>query len=193
MSSRLGLISLLMLGMLTGCGVAPQATTPQPERLKASNFSGCYLALTFEPAPAIANEASRLRQQLNFLDLSFAIPKRDTDELHVTVGYFKKLLPYQAQRVAELFQRKDAYLYIEGYGVANKQAAYFTVTGVEDARATLKQQGIEFSGDDPHITFGVCPSNPRDIHGVPKKALQGVGPYKLLAQYHFKQGSKNLW
>lgn len=191
--SRLALSALLALGLLAGCGVAPHASAPQAERVQATGYNGCYLALTFEPAPDIASEASRIRAQLNFLDLSNAIPRRNPDELHVTVGYFKKLMPYQAQRVAEMFQRKDAYLHIEGYGVANGQVAYFTVTGIDEARAALKQQGIEFESDDPHITFGVSPTNPRDVHGVPKKATQKVGPYKLLAQYHFKQGAKNLW
>ncbi|MBO9539605.1 hypothetical protein J7643_03330 [bacterium] len=194
MSSRFALSSLLVLGLLAGCGLSPQTSAPQAQRVQASAaYNGCYLALTFTPSPTIAGEASRIRQQLKFLDLSNAIPKRDTDEMHVTVGYFKKLLPHQAQRIAELFKNKDAYLYVEGYGVANNQVAYFTVSGVDEARTALKQQGIVFEGDDPHITFGVSPTNPRDVHGVSKKAIHPVGPHKLLAQYHFKQGSNNLW
>lgn len=193
MSSRHGLSALLLLGTLAGCGIAPHTAAPQAQRIQATAYNGCYLALTFSPEGAIANEATRLRQQLNFLDLSNAVPPRESDELHVTVGYFKKLLPYQAERIAEMFRRKDAYLYIDGYGVANKQVAYFTVTGVDEARTALQKQGIAFEGDDPHVTFGVSPVNPRDLHGVAKKAQQQVGPYKLLAQYHFKQGAKNLW
>lgn len=161
--------------------------------MQASAYNGCYLALSFAPSEAIAGEAQRLRHQLGFLDLSHAVPRRDPAELHVTVGYFKKLLPYQAQRIAELFQRKEAYLYLDGYGVANQQVAYFTVAGIDEAREALKQQGIPFEADDPHVTFGVSPSNPRDVHGVAKKALHKVGPYKLIAQYHFKQGARNLW
>lgn len=185
----------LCLAFLTGCGVpatSSRTATASPHAT-AADYSGTYLALCFEPSQEVADTASRLRQQLGFLDLTHAVPPRKGDELHLTVGYFRKLMPHQADQIAQTFRRKDTYLYIDGYGVANKQVAYFTVQGCEEARATLKGFGIQFDSDDPHVTFGVHPGNPRDVHGVPKKAQQSLSPYKLLASFHLKQGSKNIW
>lgn len=185
----------LCLAILSGCGVSAPSTrtTSGAVSATAADYAGTYLALCFEPSQELADTASRLRQQLGFVDLRNAIPPRHGDELHLTVGYFRKLMPHQANEIAQRFRGKDAYLHIDGYGVANQQVAYFTVQGSEEARTTLKGLGIQFSGDDPHVTFGVNPGNPRDVHGVPKKAQKPLSPYKLLATFHLKQGSKNLW
>lgn len=183
----------LCLVALTACGGPAPLPAPLATRLVASDYSGSYLALTFEPAAEVADTAARLRRQLGFVDLTHAVPPRKGDELHVTVGYFKKLAPYQAERVAQTFRGQDTYLYLDGYGVANKQVAYFTVQGCDTAREALKGMGIAFAGDDPHVTFGVSPGNPRDVHGVPKKAQWPLSPQKLLAYYHLKQGSRNIW
>lgn len=193
MLTRLLSVGLSLL-LLTGCGHAAllPASSPTP-RVSAADYSGSYLALTFEPSPQVADTASRLRQQLGFVDLSHAIPPRKGDELHVTVGYFKKLAPHQAEKLAQRFRGQDAYLYLDGYGVANRQVAYFTVRGCEESRTALDGLGIAYSGDDPHVTFGVNPGNPRDVHGVPKKLQTSISAHKLLAYYHLKQGSRNLW
>jgi len=193
MLTRLIATSLCVL-TLAGCGLTPsQPRVTSTARVTAADYSGTYLGLCFEPSPEIADTASRLRSEFGFLDLSHAVPARKGTELHMTVGYFRNLMPYQAEKIAEHFRGKSAYLYITGYGVAKEQAAYFTVQGAEEARADLTAMGVQFSADDPHVTFGVSPGNPRDVHGVPKKAQQAVGPYKFLATFHLKQGTKSLW
>lgn len=186
------LVSALVLA-LTGCGLTPQPRPLGMPSARAAGYAGSYLALCFEPGPELADTASRLRRQLGFVDLAHAIPPRKGDELHMTVAYFRKLEPYQAERLAQRFRGKETYLFIDGYGVANRQVAYFTVQGTEEARSALTGMGLRFSADDPHVTFGVSPTNPRDLHGVPKQPQQALGPHKLLAQFHLKQGSKNLW
>ncbi|HEY9855786.1 MAG TPA: hypothetical protein V6D05_08635 [Stenomitos sp.] len=193
MFARLIATSLCVL-TLAGCGLSPaMPRTTSAAKTTAADYSGCYLALTFDPSPEVADTESRLRQQLGFLDLSHAIPPRMGEELHLTVGYFRDLRPYQAEKIAETFRGKDAYVYINGYGVVNQQVVYFTIQGAEEPRQTLTAMGVQYSADDPHVTFGVCPGNPRDLHGVPKKAQQAIGPYKFLARFHLKQGTKNLW
>jgi len=111
----------------------------------------------------------------------------------VTVGYFQTLAPRDAEAIAEHFRGHEADLVVNGYGVANNQAAYFTVDGLEDARGELKGMAIAFSADDPHVTFGVSPANPRDVHNVPKKAQFAMGPFKVHALFHLQQGTKTFW
>lgn len=192
----LRLLSAGLCGLiLAGCGVAaplPGAAIPV-SRPAATDYAGSYLALCFEPGQEVTDTASRLRQQLGFVDLSHAVPPRKGDELHVTVGYFRKLMPHQANQLAQKFRGQDAYLYLDGYGVANRQVAYFTVKGCEEGRAALDALRIPYVADDPHVTFGVSPANPRDVHGVAKKAQTPLSAQKLLASFHLKQGSKNLW
>lgn len=193
MFARLLSTSLLFV-LLAGCGLTPAAPrTPTTPSTRAADYTGSYLALCFEPSQEITDTAARLRQQLGFVDLSRAIPPRKDDELHVTLAYFRKLEPYQAERLAQHFRGKETYLYIDGYGVANGQAAYFTIQGTEEARAIVGGMNLPFSADDPHATFGVSPGNPRDVHGVPKKPQQSLSPYKFLASYHLQQGTRNIW
>lgn len=194
MSIRL-LSAALCCVILAGCGAAaPLAPQASPaSRSSTADYAGSYLALCFEPSEQVADTASRLRQQLGFVDLSHAVPPRRGDELHVTLGYFRKLAPHQANELAQRFRGQETYLYLDGYGVANKQVAYFTVKGCEEAHAFLEGLRIPYAADDPHVTFGVSPGNPRDVHGVAKKAQHPLSPIKFLASFHLKQGSRTLW
>lgn len=189
---------LLALGLaslsVAGCGTPSLVPPPSaPATLQASSFRGTYLALTFEPSAEIAQAAFGLRGELGFVDLGNAIPPRDPSVYHVTVGYFNDLEPRQAQQLAEQFQRQGTDLTLDGYGIANQQAAYFTLQGLDEARHLMNDDQLRFSADDPHVTFGVNPGNPRDVHGVPKKALRPVGPFRIHAAYHLMQGEKTLW
>ena len=37
--------------------------------------------------------------------------------------------------------------------------------------------------DDPHVTIGVSPEHPQDVHGVPKLAQHPFGPLQVRASY----------
>lgn len=190
---------MLALAALTlaGCGVhpvtLPQARAIAPHAIQARDYSGAYLALDFNPTPELASTSDRLLQQLHFVDLTHALPPRSGDEFHVTIGYFQHLSTPQAAALNDHFNGQSAELAIDGYGVANNQAAYFTVRGVEEARQVLQGLKIPYSADDAHVTFGVSPDNPRDVHNVPKKAQAPVGPFKFTAQFHLMQGPKKVW
>lgn len=195
----LPLFRLLVVGSLifaSGCGLKSPTLQTEQATVKAQeshHYKGTYLAVTFDPSAEVEADAARLRSQLGFLDLSHAIPPRTCETLHVTIGYFQSLDPQQAQELTAGFRGKQATITLDGYGVYNKQCAYFSVKGIDEARRILSGKGIRFTCDDPHVTFGVCPANPRDAHGVPKKAQKMVGPYAITGEYHFMQGSKIVW
>lgn len=193
---RFRVLPLVAALLLSGCGLAPQADVPHVTsmpKLRAADFTGTYLAVNFGPSPDMEAAAENLRVQLGFVDLSHAVPPRDPREYHVTVGYFQNLTDHDAETLAERFRGHDLDVAITGYGVANQQAAYFTVDGIDDARAVLAGTNLRFTADDPHVTFGVNPANPRDVHGVPKQAQQNIGPYRIHAEFHLMQGAKKLW
>lgn len=190
------LLVLISLLVAAGCGLNTPTIEADRSTVKAQDsqpYQGSYLAITFDPSADLDADAARLRRQLGFLDLTHAIPPRTCPSLHATIGYFQNLEPKQAQEIALAFRGKDAVITLDGYGVYNKQCSYFTVKGLEEARKFLSSKGVRFHCDDPHATFGVCPTNPRDAHGVPKKAQQYVGPYLIKGQFHFMQGSKIFW
>lgn len=191
-SRRFSLLGLVCL--LAGCGLAPQLASSTVAPTTAEDaLSGAYLALTYTPTPEIADWASRLRADLHFVGMRHAVPPRDSDDLHVTVGYFQKLERSDAAQIAEHFRNRNAEIQVTGAGTAKGQVAFFTVEGLELARTQLHDLKVTFAADDPHSTFGVSPANPHDVHGVPKKAQRPLGPYRVTAQYHLMQGTHRIW
>ena len=190
---RFALFALMLT--VSACGVAPRATAPVPGRPAAfdANYNGAYLSLNFTPPAALERQAQQLRGQLGFLDMSRAIPPRSGEELHVTVGFFPKLNVEKAKAIGVRFRGKRLSLTIDGYGVANQQVAYFTVAGLEEDRKVLQGLKVPYDADDPHVTFGVCPANPRDVHHVSKKAQHAIAPVALEGEYHLMQGKKAIW
>lgn len=190
----------LVLSLLTlaGCGLAPASMLPaaRPLSLAAqdSGLVGAYLSLNVEPSDALNQEAMQLRGELGFVDMSQAIPPRDGSQMHVTIGYFQNLTPAQSEQLREHFHGQRSQVTINGWGVAANQAAYFTLAGdVDSARQFLQQAHIAFTADDPHVTFGVNPSNPRDVHNVPKPSQHALPPITLMGDVSLMQGTKTLW
>ena len=181
---------------LTGCGLAQPEATPRAAAgllAQSKSLNGAYLAVSFRPSGAFERQAEQLRRQLGFVDMSHAVPPRSGQELHVTVGYFKHLSADELQRLRRQFDGKKAQLTVTGYGVANKQVAYFSVEGIEADRRFLQGEGLRYDATDAHITFGVSPKTPRDVHGVAKKAQKPIEPVTIEGEYHLKQGQRVIW
>jgi hypothetical protein len=145
---------------------------------------GSYLSLEFKPTQAIARQAGKTLDQLGYLDVSHAIPPRDPSVYHATVAFFhQQLTKDQVTLLERHFKGKQQTLKVAGWGVAGNQVAFMTVNGIEDARSFLKANGLEGSMDDPHVTIGVSPEHPQDVHGVPKLAQHPFGPLQVKASY----------
>lgn len=208
---RLQFIALSsLLTMLTACGVSPlpraglapaaRAMTgtglgtfaaparpriPTGARNTASGPATGYLALVFAPSHEVADQVRGILGPLGFVDPGHMIPPRDPEVLHATVAFFHVVLPETTlEALDHSFRGKDEHLTINGTGVVNQQVAYLTLAGLDAPRAALKTLGLAGDMDDPHITIGASPGNPRDIHGVPKPAQRPVGPYEVDATYH---------
>jgi hypothetical protein len=193
---RLSLLIACAAAALTpACGLAPHAAAPIASRMAAldANYNGAYLAVNFKPSAALEHEAAQLRTQLGFLDMAHAIPPRSGEELHVTVGFFPKLNLDQAKALSARFRGRHAQIVIDGYGVANQQVAYFTIKGIDEGRQDLQGLKVPYDADDPHVTFGVCPANPRDVHHVAKKAQHPLPATTMEGEYHLMQGTKQVW
>lgn len=161
--------------------------------LQSRDLAGSYLSLGFQPSDELAADLARIRQLLGFVGLERAVPPRDPDHLHVTVGFFRTLAPYQAERMRARFQGESLHIRLTGYGVAGERVAYCTVEGAEPVREWLRQQQIPFEADDAHCTFGVHPDNPRDIHRVPKPMQRPMTVRQVLTDIHLCQGKRALW
>lgn len=179
----------------TACGLAPHAAAPVASRIAAldANLGGAYLAVNFRPTEALEREAARLRHELGFLDMTHAVPPRSGEELHVTVGYFQKLNGDQARAIGTHFRGRRATVVIDGYGVANQQVAYFAIKGIDEGRQELQGLKVAYDADDPHVTFGVSPAKPRDVHHVAKKAQHPLSAFTMEGEYHLMQGAKQVW
>lgn len=189
------LIACAAAVLTTACGHAPHAAAPVASRLAAldANLSGVYLAVNFRPTEALEREAAQLRRELGFLDMAHAVPPRSGEALHVTVGYFQKLNGDQARTLGAHFRGRRATIVIDGYGVANQQVAYFAIKGIDEGRQELQGLKVSYDADDPHVTFGVCPANPRDVHHVSKKAQHPLPAATMEGEYHLMQGTKEIW
>jgi hypothetical protein len=183
---------LLLCLLLSACGMAPRAVQAPASAVQAQADSvGSYLSLEFKPTQAIARQAAKTLQGLGFVDVSHAVPPRDPSVFHATVAFFHQALT--AEQVALLegrFKGKQQTLAVAGWGVAQDQVAYMAVGGVEEAREFLTAHGIDGSMDDPHVTIGVSPAHPQDVHGVPKLAQHPCGPLKVKARYQLYQPAK---
>lgn len=186
---------LLSAALLSACGLAP-TTRVQPESPVAAqhqNLHGAFLAVTLAPTAEFEAAGERVRRQLGFVDVGHAQPPRDPHALHVTVGFFRDLTQVQMGQLAHHFQGQTTPIVVDGFGVVQNQAAYFTVSGIEAARQTLQGLDLRYEGDDPHVTIGVRPEAPKDVHGVPKKAQRPEGPFRLQGTFHLKQGTRTIW
>jgi hypothetical protein len=196
---RLALTALTAL-ILPACGLptvrpltGPVAAL-QPVRAADSHIQGAYLSIDIGENQRLQQQAQQVRMQLGFLDMGQAIPKRTPDSFHVTVAYFRSLSPNSSQKLAQIFQRKTAALKVTGWGVANKQAAYFTVAGLDGWRGQIKAAVPEpFSGDDFHATFGVHPGIRKDVHGVPKPLQYQLAAILAEGVVHMKRGDHVVW
>jgi hypothetical protein len=172
---------------VTGVAVAPI-------RAANSQIQGAYLSLDLRPSEPLSLLARDLRLKLGFVDMGKAQPPRSPDSFHITVAYFHQLSRHSAQQLAEKLKGHTAEVKIPGWGVVQNQAAYFTVTGInpyrEQIRATVPEH---FSADDAHVTFGVHPTKPKDVHNVPKPQLTALTPLRLVGDLHLKQGDTTLW
>jgi hypothetical protein len=180
-------------GLLAAAGIKRPAIAPKKPVAPAKpvapipqDLDSGYLALEFVPASDVATLIKNILLPLGFVDPGKMIPPRDPDVLHATIAFFHKKLPDSlADRFEGRFKGKSEQITINGSGIANHQVAYLTLAGIDDARKDLKGMGLAGDMDDPHITIGASPSNPRDIHGVPKLAQQAAGPFEVKASYHF--------
>jgi len=189
------LLTCLSLALVAGCGLPRMSPADQMVSTyqQTRDLAGSYLSLGFEPADDLVAELNRLRLGLGFVGMDRAIPPRDPDHLHVTVGFFRSLMPYQAERMRARFQGQAVHVRLTGTGVVRDQVAYCTVEGVEPLRAWLREQQIPFEADDAHCTFGVHPGNPRDVHRVPKPLQQPMTVRQVLTEIHLCQGKRALW
>jgi hypothetical protein len=187
----------LAIALLSACAL-PLPSRPGPAAMSESltrsrDFSGSYLSLGFVPDDQMNGELSALRQRLGFVGMDRAVPPRDSEHLHVTVGYFRQLRPHLAERLRVQYQGQSTYLRLTGHGVAQGQVAYLSVEGVEPLRDWLRAAGIVFEADDAHCTFAVHPDRPRDVHGVPKPMQEPFKVRQVLAELHLCQGKRALW
>ncbi|MBC7541499.1 MAG: hypothetical protein H7338_02075 [Candidatus Sericytochromatia bacterium] len=189
----------LMLASLIACGVpmSHPSMAPvrlQPVRVANTPLQGAYMCIELRPTAAMQAKARELRMSLGFLDMTRAIPPRAPEAFHVTVAYFKTLSPGSAQKLAERYQHAAVPLKITGWGVAQQQAAYFTVQGLQDWKPTIQTIVPDTCvGDDPHVTFGVHPGKPKDVHGVPKPLQNHLVPMDVIGDVHLKQGDRIVW
>lgn len=196
------MLRFLFAGLLalaaTACGHMPSArmaSLPTPVTTHAkTDLTGAYLSIELRPTQALLETARRLRMQLGFLDMGHAMPARAADEYHVTVAYFRKLSGRSAQKLAETYRHRQVELTVTGWGVAERQSAYFAVSGLEDWRSTIYAMQVDpFTADDAHVTFGVSPQGRRDVHGVAKQAQHALRPLDLVGDVHLKQGNRRIW
>lgn len=196
----------VLLASLVACGTpmprlsavpvaAPVVAQAQSQvRTNSGTIQGAYLSVDIRPSRPLYNTARDIRMSLGYIDMGQAIPARPPDEFHVTVAYFQNLSRNSAEKLAESFRHQALPLKVEGWGVAKQQAAYFTVSGLQDLRKRLHGVVPEsFSADDPHVTIGVVPGNPHDVHGVPKPAQTAITPITVTGDVHLRQGDDILW
>lgn len=191
-----GLVALLVpaCGMPTVRPLTGVAEAPAPVRAAGGQLQGAYLSVDLRPSLPLFRQAQDLRRKLGFVDMGQAQPPRSPEAFHVTVAYFHQLSHGSAQKLADRFKGHTAELKVPGWGVANNQAAYFVATGVNPYREQIHGAIPEhFSADDPHMTFGVHPSKPKDVHGVPKPQLTALQPLRVVGDIHLHQGDDILW
>jgi hypothetical protein len=192
-----GLVALLVpacglpsVRPLTGVDVAQTAAV----RAGDSQIQGAYLSVDLRPNLPLYRQARDLRMRLGFVDMGQALPPRSPGDFHITVAYFQNLSRNSAQKLAELYQHKTADIQVTGWGNCQNQAAYFTLKGIEPHREQIRKALPEhFSADDPHVTFGVHPGKPKDLHGVPKPLQNPLPPLRAVGDLHLKQGDNILW
>lgn len=181
-------------GMPTVRPLTGVAAAPAPVVAAGSQVQGAYLSVDLRPNLPLFRLARDLRMQLGFIDMGQAQPPRSPEAFHITVGYFHQLSRNSLEKLSQHFKGHTAEVKIPGWGVAQNQAAYFVVTGINPYREQIHKLVPEnFSSDDPHVTFGVHPNKPKDVHGVPKPQLTAIPPMRLVGDLHLHQGDAVLW